>query len=441
MKPFCFVLMPFGTKIDDGGRPIDFDRVYSDIIRPACELADLDPIRADEETAGGFIHKPMFERLMQCDYAVADLTTANPNVFYELGVRHGIRPYSTVVIFGKGMRLPFDLAPLRGLPYLLDAHGQPESAAVDRDALAERLRASRDAVEDSPLFQLIDNWPRPEIARLKTDSFRDVVEYSRKYKDKLREARDAGPAAVAEVERALNVRDADPAVVIDLFLSYRAVEDWKAMVALVPKMSPVLARTVMVREQQGFALNRLERHQEAQEILEAIIEERGASSETNGLLGRIHKDRYEAAVRQGQHRLAAGHLRKAIDVYLAGFESDWRDAYPGVNAVTLMELATPVDPRQAALLPVVRYAVERRLASKMADYWDHATRLELSVLASDKDAAHDALANALASIPESWKPDSTSRNLSLIRTARAQRGADHEWIAEVEQELERARHR
>lgn len=55
--------MPFGRKTDENGRVIDFDRVYSEIIRTAVQAADLEPIRADEEMMGGFIHKPMFERL------------------------------------------------------------------------------------------------------------------------------------------------------------------------------------------------------------------------------------------------------------------------------------------------------------------------------------------------------------------------------------------
>ena len=83
MKPLCFVLMPFGKKPHASGMLIDFDAVYSELIRPAIEAADLEPIRADEEVAGGIIHKPMFERLILCEYAVADLTTANANVFYE----------------------------------------------------------------------------------------------------------------------------------------------------------------------------------------------------------------------------------------------------------------------------------------------------------------------------------------------------------------------
>ena len=94
--------MPFGVKKDPStGLAIDFDQIYETAIRPAIEAAELEPIRADEERTGGIIHKPMFERLMLCDFAVADLTTANANVFYELGVRHAVRPATTLAIFAS----------------------------------------------------------------------------------------------------------------------------------------------------------------------------------------------------------------------------------------------------------------------------------------------------------------------------------------------------
>ena len=81
------------------------------------ENSDLDPIRADEEQTGGIIHKAMYERLMLCEYAVADLSLLNANVFYELGIRHAIRPYSTITLFESSSRLPFDVNFLRSLPY------------------------------------------------------------------------------------------------------------------------------------------------------------------------------------------------------------------------------------------------------------------------------------------------------------------------------------
>ncbi len=431
MKPFCFVLMPFGKKMDEAGRLIDFDVIYEQIIRPAIDAADLDPIRADKEMTGGVIHKAMFERLMLCDYAVADLTIANANVYYELGIRHGIRPHSTVLIFGQGARLPFDVSPLRGLPYALDASGKPTNAAADCDALAQRLRASRNPSEDSPLFQLVTDWPRPEVARLKMDVLRQVVEYSRQMKDKLQAARKDGVDAVRKVEQSLHLVDADPAVVVDLFLSYRAVEAWQDMVDLVPRMSAVLSRTMLVREQLAFALNRLKRGDEAEKLLLEVIAEFGASSETHGLLGRVYKDRYEQALNDKRMVEARGLLRKAIDTYVIGFNADIRDAYPGINTVTLMELSDTVDPRQATLLPVVRYAAQCRLESANVDYWDHATLMEVCILARDQSSAETALQDAVAIVREKWEPKTTARNVALIQGARARRNEETGWIGEI----------
>jgi tetratricopeptide (TPR) repeat protein len=438
MKPLCFVLMPFGKKTDETGRAIDFDQIYEKIIHPGAQEANLEPIRASEETTGGFIHKHMFERLMLCDYAIADLTTANPNVFYELGIRHGVRPHSTVLISCKGMRLPFDIASLHSVRYSIDASGTPTAIETDRHTLASRLVECRNPVEDSPLFQLVKDWPRPDIARLKTDTFRDLVEYSQKYKEKLATARELGARAVAQIEQELDIPSIDPALVVDLFLSYRAVESWQGMVDLVPKMSLPLARSVLVREQLGLALNRLGKRHEAEAILLKLIEERGTSSETNSILGRVYKDSWQDSRTLGNSVAAAGYLRKAISVYLAGFESDWRDAYPGVNTLTLMEMQDPVDPRQAELLPVVHYSVNRRLASKAAEYWDHATLLELAVLENDRARAEAALADALTAMQEPWESKSTANNLAMIRQKRQERDQDAEWIAGIESQLTRA---
>src|ERR671911_56772 len=124
-RPICFALMPFGQKRDITGTLINFDSIYKALIAPSIEEAGLQPLRADEEVAGGIIHKPMFERLILCEYAVADLTTANANVFYELGVRHAIRPWSTVLLFAKDSgQLPFDVAPLRAMAYQLTTEGK-----------------------------------------------------------------------------------------------------------------------------------------------------------------------------------------------------------------------------------------------------------------------------------------------------------------------------
>jgi hypothetical protein len=151
----------------------------------------------------------------------------------------------------------------------------------------------------------------------------------------------------------------------------------------------------------------------------------------------VYKDRWEAALKAGEKALARGLLEKAIDAYLKGFEADWRDAYPGINTVTLMELKDPPDPRRERLIPVVAYAVERRIAGGKPDYWDYSTQLELAVLAKDQQKAESVLADALAAVRESWEPETTARNLRLIWEARERRHEFIQWVREIEEELNR----
>lgn len=440
-RPLCFVLMPFGEKYAESGISIDFDAIYRQIIRPAVEQAGLEPLRADGEIVDGIIHKPMFERLLLCQYAVADLTTANANVFYELGVRHAAKASSTTLIFAAGHgKSMFDVQPLRGLPYHLDASGRPSDVAGDVAKLVERLMAAREHATDSPLFQMVDGYPTAH--ELKTESFRNRVDYSAAMRNRLEKARQHGVDALQVIEDELasvpgGLKDAEGGVMVDLFMSYRAVGAWAQMVALARKMSRPLAATVLVRQQKALALNRHKQSAEAERVLQELIGQHGVSSETHGILGRIYKDRWRDALKSGELSEARGALSKAIDVYLKGFEADWRDAYPGVNALTLMEVADPPDIRRADLAPVVRYAVARRLASGQATYWDHASELELAVLADEEDKAGRARDNALAATRDQEDLKSTLGNLRIIAEVRTMRGKHQPWLDQIIAELAR----
>ncbi|MEM9271501.1 MAG: TRAFs-binding domain-containing protein [Cyanobacteria bacterium P01_F01_bin.143] len=434
-RPLCFVLMPFGKKYDAAGKLIDFDAVYKDFIAPAIAEAELEPIRADEEIAGGIIHKPMFERLILCDYAVADLSTANANVFYELGVRHAVKPFSTVIIFSEADRLPFDVRPLRGMPYKINAEGVPAEPQKVKESLAQSLKDAREKMTDSPIFQLLDGYPN--IDHTRTDIFRDQVNYSIQMKEKLAEAESQGLEALLEIKKELGaLDDSESGIVIDLFLSFRAVKAWQQMIDLVDEMSAPLAATILVQEQLGLALNRNGEGEKAERVLTNLIKQRGSSSETYGILGRVYKDRWATAEKAGKTLLAKGLLDSAIDAYLKGFEADWRDAYPGINAVTLMEIKNPPDPRREKLIPVVSYAVEQRIDNAEPDYWDYATLLELAVLAKKENEATKALFRSLAVVREVWEPETTARNLRLIDEARAKRQENIPWVKEIIKALE-----
>jgi hypothetical protein len=429
-RPLCFVLMPFGKKAETGGALIDFDRVYHDLIEPAIRDAELEPLRADEEMSGGIIHKPMFERLILCPFAVADLTLANANVYYELGIRHAARPWSTVLLFADGGRLPFDVHMLRVIPYKLSA------LQASKPLIIKYLDEARNGIKDSPIFQMLDYVPEPVIDHTRTDVFREQVEYSAVMKQRLADARRNGIEDVRSAETALgDVENVEAAILVDLLLSYRAVEGYGEMAALVEKMPRPVAETVLVQEQLAFALNRMKKREQAEAVLMSVIDKRGPSSETYGLLGRVYKDQWEDAKTAGEKLRARGLIDKAIDAYLKGFEFDWRDAYPGVNAVTLMELREPPDPRSAKILPVVRYSVERKIAKGKSDYWDYATLLELAILAMDENEAAAQVARALAVFREPWERKTTARNLRLLREARTARGLEKPWMIEIENAL------
>ena len=435
-RAICFVIMPFGRKPDPTGRVVDFDRIYADVIGPAVGAAGLAVVRADEEKGAGFIHKLMYERILLSEFAVADLTILNANVYYELGIRHAARPETTVLTLALGSPLPFDVGPLRALPYALGADGAPADAAASRAALTERLIESRGhRAMDLPLFQLLEGYQAAPIDRLKTDVFRTQVAYAEALKKRLAEAREGGAAALDTLRDDLGAIDAvEAGVAIDLLLSYRALSQWERMADLCGKLDRALQRTVLVREQWALALNRLGDDRAAEAMLNALIAERGPSSETCALLGRIHKDRWQKARQAAREIEARGHLRKAIAAYRQGFETDWRDAYPGVNAVTLMTIADPRDRAAKDMAAVARYAVRQRLA-RGGDYWDHATLIELAAVEGDWDAAEEALGDALAALDEGWKAASTAGNLGMIAEAREAAGLESDRLRAIAREL------
>jgi len=440
-KPLCFVLMPFGTKTLADNRTVDFNYAYKQLIKPAIEAADLEPIRADEEKTDGIIHKPMFERLILCEYAVADLSATNANVFYELGVRHAIKPFTTTIIFEGANRLPFDVNLLRGLPYYFDEKGLLKDLEATKKQLTDKLlTAKENQYKDSPVFQLLEGFP--DIALLKTDVFRDQVEYAEKIKEALRKARNnKSLEEIKAIEKELgNLKDQEAGILVNLFLSYRSIEAFEEMIILMEEKFPEhICNTIMVREQYAFALNRKNKGcQEAIDVLNKLIEERGGSSETYGLLGRVYKDRWSLICKEaGKELEAESVLDQAIDTYHKGFSMDWRDAFPGINALSLMEIKDPPDDRMNSLLPVVKFAVEQKMKTKTPDYWDYATLLEIAVPEKNQVVAKEALKKSIPAIREQWEPKSTINNLQLIREAREKRGEDVKWQLVYEEELQK----
>ena len=107
--PTCFVIMGFGQKTDLAtGRVLDLDKSYKNIIKPAVIAAGYECVRADEIQHSGVIDVPMYEMLFAADLVVADLSTANLNAIFELGVRHALKPRATIIMAESKFTIPFD---------------------------------------------------------------------------------------------------------------------------------------------------------------------------------------------------------------------------------------------------------------------------------------------------------------------------------------------
>jgi len=445
MKPLCFVIMPFGEKKDTDGKIINFDEIYKKLIHPAIEAADMEPIRADEETVNGIIHKPMYERLILCDYAIADLTTANANVFYELGIRHAVKPYTTITIFASGSKLPFDLNAVRCLPYSYHKTKKLTSIKNDTAALVKKLKNAKKRKDtDSPVYQLVDGIAfQNSVAHQKTDIFRDQVEYNTQIKKLLEKTRnkDAGKQEKIKaldliVKKQISIEDEEAGVLIDVMLSYRSLSAFDKMIAFIESLPTHIKNTVMVQEQLGFALNRVNEKDNAIQVLETVIQQNGPSSETYGILGRVYKDKYDDSVKDNNQVLADAYLDKAIETYQKGFESDWRDAYPGINVLTLFEIKGDKE-KIKILSPVVEYSVNRKLQTKIPDYWDYATLLEIAVIGDNESKAKENLTKALACpIEGSWMFETTIKNLDLIISSRVKKNSDFSIAKEIKSLLQ-----
>lgn len=110
----CFVIMPISDT--DGYDEGHFNRVYKHLIKPACEEAGFKPIRADDISKANMIMIDILQKILECDMAICDLSSRNPNVFYELGLRQAFNK-KTVLIKDTKTTIPFDISGIRTLSY------------------------------------------------------------------------------------------------------------------------------------------------------------------------------------------------------------------------------------------------------------------------------------------------------------------------------------
>ena len=158
--------MGFGIKTDYAtGRKLDLNKSYRLLIKPVAEEKGLICVRADEIRHSGAIDVPMYQELLTADVVIADLSTANPNALYELGIRHALRPRTTIVISESKLPYPFDLNHVMITSYTHLGDSIDYDEVMDfRKKLGDTLEAVlRDQKTDSPVYTFLHQLTPPSL--------------------------------------------------------------------------------------------------------------------------------------------------------------------------------------------------------------------------------------------------------------------------------------
>lgn len=429
IRPRAFAAMPFGIKPGADGKPIDFNRVYREYIAPALDAAGLESFRADEEIRAGDIKTDMFQELL-----VAELTIDNPNVWYELGVRHALRARGVVIVSG-GQTTAFDLYTDRKLRYgLKDGGPDPATLEDDKQKLTDMIRATMQSWRGrkiSPVYSLMPNLEEPDWKSLRIGDVREFWEKYDKWENGLELARRGGrigdvlvlaeeaPVAAFRADAWINAGEA-----------LRRAERFKFALEHLEKGLEIEPDSIRGLREKGICLQRLALGGIPGHSLDRAREHFGnalklypTDPETWALLGRVDKDAWVAAWRQpgktpDEMRDEAAYqdalLRAAIDSYSRGFRANPGHYYSGINALTLMHLArhltqdkrydNDIDPMAGAL----RFAAKGEPDAKQY-YWSYTTLADLEVLVGTPQAVTDAYKEAIAKNERDWFSLNSSR--------------------------------
>ena len=430
MAFFTFVAMPFGVK-----QGIDFNRVFREYIEPALTEAHFEVFRADEELRAGNIRSDMFQQLLIADLVVVDLSIDNPNVWYELGVRHALRSRGVIQIITQREQMPFDVYTDRVLRYhTKDGVPDPEFLPQDKAKLAQfatETMASWHGRKVSPVYHLLSYLREPDWKSLRVGEAQEFWERYECWEERIEIARDKrrpgdimllADEAPTQALR-LDAHRAAGKALMKMGQFTFALNQYNDALAIDPT-------DLDSQQQSAILLGRMARYEEARVKIDNLVEKFPHNAECWSLKGRIGKEAWIETWRKARSTTAemraiatdeVERLEESIDAYKIGFTKDSSNFYTGVNAVALSYLHEHLTGSDAATKDrnameggvrwVVRCARERDSAS----YWARATLADLALLGAPKKDVERAYKDAVAVNTNWFALDSTWQQLTTLR--------------------------
>lgn len=338
----CFVVMGFGVKTDYAtGRKLDLDKTYRLLIKPVIEDKGLVCVRADEIRHSGAIDVPMYRELLTADVVIADLSTANANALYELGIRHAFRPRTTIVISENKLPYPFDLnhVAITGYTHLGDSIDYDEVLRF-RKILGDTLESvRRDQKTDSPIYTFLHQLTPPGHGGDAAQAVAEAGQALERAGEAIAEAAtDIWTAAPGDEDKTLAkiIEQGEQAIGEGGFAAA------KALFALAlqlgkdrPDNEPIthdryLVQRLVLATYKAKQPDELSALNEAMALLAGLAPEESNDPETVGLAGAIEKRLFD----KGQ---GTEHLARAIDYHERGYYLR-DDSYNGINLAYLLNL-------------------------------------------------------------------------------------------------------
>lgn len=458
VKGTCFVVMGFGKKTDfETGRTLDLDKSYRNMIKPAVEAAGLKCIRADEIVHSGLIDVPMYQQLLNADVVVADLSTSNKNALYELGVRHALRPFTTVVIAEDGIKtFPFDISHVLIRQY----HHLGEDIGYDEVMRfrAELTKAIKDVFEkdprqkDSPVYTFLSSLNPPAIAATVQSAIQEIIVRDNKgansnalKSDNQNEASDVKENLMSQ-NHSILMDEVDKAQIQGDFITARSVlstiRQLRKSQATNNSEDPYIIQRLALVTYKSKYPNEETALEEARKLLAILQPKTSNDTETLGLWGAVHKRLWNLKKVVSPHdKEARAYLDEAVRAYERGFYIR-NDYYNGINfAFLLNERSANAEETAEAIADFVwasrvrrevlsiceqwlkdNSAPDTQKADKQAvthyqksKYWVLATMAEAYFGLEDGAKAEEIFNNANQEVPEVWMKESAEEQINKLK--------------------------
>jgi hypothetical protein len=406
--------MGFGKKTDyRSGRVLDLDKSYKNIIKPAVTAAGYECIRADEIQHAGNINVPMYEQLLDADVVVADVSTYNENAFYELGVRHALKPYTTITIAEDKLVFPFDIGQIaiRQYHHLGEDIGFDEALRMQDELKKAVTIVGQKATCDSPVYTFLQGLQPPALAA--------------------KEMKRAAQAVAAQAPVATAADQPTVRALMDQVDAATKRSDFataKSLLTVVRTMMPNEAYVIQklalatYKSKQPTTVDALN---EASQMLEALGPATSTDTETLGLYGAVQKRLWEETK-------DPAHMDKAIWALTKGFYVK-NDYYNGINLAYMLNQRAALNHDTAPAEAITDFVYAQRTRRKVlelcqallsatpkpdpeSEFWIKATMSQAYVGIGD-DANADALLEEAKKMDLAVQPPSSAGLLPTTEAA------------------------